>query len=143
MGSPTYHFNYGNVLFIILNSAIEQSITQSDSTQFTYLKEVLTSNKQKRIVILTHVPTTDRFGTAHEMDWKDTKILEEILFEYKEEKLPSSDIMVLFGHLHTLDQWELRVFVLLLLVTLLQKDMLTKSKEIRSAMGCFILRMKV
>ncbi|QGM29716.1 hypothetical protein GI482_04695 [Bacillus sp. N3536] len=105
MGSPAYHFNYGNVLFIILNSAIEQSITQSDSTQFTYLKEVLASNNEKRIVILTHVPTKDRFGTAHEMDRKDTKKLEEILIEYKRQ-VPSSDIVVLFGHLHTLDQWE-------------------------------------
>lgn len=105
MGSPAYHFNYGNVLFIILNSAIEQSITRSDSTQFTYLKEILASNKQKRIVILTHVPTKDRFGTAHNMDYNDTKKLENILFDYKIQ-VPSSDIIVLFGHLHTLDQWE-------------------------------------
>lgn len=105
MGSPTYHFCYGNVLFIILNSAIEQSITQSDTTQFIYLKEVLTSNKHKRIVILTHVPTKDQFGTAHEMDREDAKKLEEILFEYKRQE-PSSDIIVLFGHLHTLDKWE-------------------------------------
>lgn len=105
MGSPAYHFNYGNVLFIILNSAIEQSITQSDSTQFTYLKEVLASNNEKRIVILTHVPTKDRFGTAHELYRKDTKKLEEILIEYKRQ-VPSSDIVVLFGHLHTFDQWE-------------------------------------
>ena len=104
IGSPTYHFTYGDVLFIILNSALDQSITYSDSTQFTYLKEVLSTNSKKHIVLLTHVPTKDHFGTAHEMDYEDSKILEGILEEYKNNS-PSS-ILVLFGHLHTFDRWE-------------------------------------
>lgn len=105
MGSPTYHFTYGKVLFIILNSAIGQSLTLSDSTQFTYLKEVLSIHNKKHVVVLTHVPTKDRFGTAHEMEYEDAVQLEEILSAYKK-NLPSRDIVVLFGHLHTQDQWK-------------------------------------
>ncbi|NME06137.1 metallophosphoesterase [Psychrobacillus sp. BL-248-WT-3] len=105
MGSPSYHFTYGKVLFILLNSALGQSLTLSDSTQLTYLKEVLSTHEQKHIVVLTHVPTKDHFGTAHEMVYEDSVQLVEILTEHKKE-LPSRDIVVLFGHLHTQDQWE-------------------------------------
>ena len=105
MGSPTYHFTYGKVLFIILNSALGQSLSLSDSTQFTYLKEILSTHNERYIVVLTHVPTKDRFGTAHAMENDDSIQLEEILNASKT-ILPSRDIVVLFGHLHAQDQWE-------------------------------------
>ena len=85
-GSPTYHVKYGNALFIFLNTAYDQSIRISDSTQIDYLEKVLAKNKQQNIVIITHVPTKDRFGTSHEMQREDAKKLEEILGNYKAKK---------------------------------------------------------
>lgn len=104
-GSPTYHLIYGNTLFVFLNTAFNQSISKSDSTQFSYLEHLLLNNQQDNIVIMTHVPTRDRFGTAHNMSKEDAVKLEHILSEYKREhKLVS--VTVLFGHLHVIDQWQ-------------------------------------
>lgn len=105
-GSPTYHVTYGQTLFIFLNTAYDQSIRLSDSTQFIYLEKTLKANTLKTVVIITHVPTKDHFGTAHEMDRSDATKLEEILSNYKK---ANSDIhiTVLFGHLHVLKQWEI------------------------------------
>src|SRR5699024_2427874 len=50
-GSPTYHLVYGDALIIILNSAYNESIHQSDATQFHYLERLLQENKQKHIII--------------------------------------------------------------------------------------------
>lgn len=105
-GSPTYHFVNGETMFVFLNSAIDQSITASDSTQFHYLQRILAEQQNKNVVIITHVPTRDDFGTAHQMEQKDARELERILKCYKE-KHPSVAIKVLFGHLHVLRQWEL------------------------------------
>lgn len=105
-GSPTYHLVQGNTLFIFLNTAFEQSISKSDSTQFTYLQELLSKNEQDNIVVITHVPTKDNFGTSHEMDEEDANKLESVLGNYK--SLNQSDsVTVLFGHLHVIDQWQL------------------------------------
>lgn len=106
-GPPTYHLIYGNTLFVFLNTAYEQSISISDSTQFHYLEHLLLENKQENIVIITHVPTKDRFGTSHEMIKADADRLERILGDYKQ-ATRSTDIMVLFGHLHIVDQWNVR-----------------------------------
>ncbi|MEK5069452.1 metallophosphoesterase family protein [Sporosarcina sp. FSL K6-1508] len=103
-GSPTYHVTYGSVLFIFLNTAYDQSICISDSTQMDYLEQLLAENKQENIVIITHVPTKDRFGTSHEMQKEDAMKLERILGNYKKEN-KSTQITVLFGHLHVIDQW--------------------------------------
>lgn len=104
-GSPTYHVTYGNTLFIFLNTAYHQSISLSDSTQMYYLERVLAECKQKNIVIISHVPTKDRFGTLHEMKGEDAEKIERILGDYKQ-KHPSAYITVLFGHLHVIDQWQ-------------------------------------
>lgn len=105
-GSPTYHLEYGDTLFVFLHSAFEQSITASDSTQFHYLQRLLNNNQQPNVIIVTHVPTRDDFGTAHQMDSQDARKLERMLSQYKE-KQPSVSILVLFGHLHVLRQWAL------------------------------------
>ncbi len=104
-GSPTYHVTYGNALFVFLNSAYDQSLSISDSTQLDYLERLLVENKQKNIIIATHVPTKDRFGTSHEMLREDASKLEGILAIYKQQK-PTTQITVLFGHLHVIDQWQ-------------------------------------
>ncbi|GIN69999.1 hypothetical protein J14TS2_04740 [Bacillus sp. J14TS2] len=105
-GSPTYHMEYGNTLFVFLHSAFDQSITVSDSTQFHYLQKLLNNNQKPNVIIVTHVPTRDDFGTAHQMDSQDARKLEGMLSQYKE-KRPSISILVLFGHLHVLRQWTL------------------------------------
>ncbi|MGG6313770.1 phosphodiester glycosidase family protein [Paenibacillus macerans] len=104
-GSPTMHFDYGNTLIIMLNSAYGQSISASDSTQFHYLEEVLAKNTQPNVLVFNHVVTRDDFGTAHEMNPSDAAKFETILSAYKKQHL-NVDIGVLFGHLHTLQSWE-------------------------------------
>lgn len=104
-GSPTMHFDYGNTLVIMLNSAYIQSLTLSDSTQFHWLEEVLKKNTKKNIIVLDHVITRDAFGTKHEMDPKDAAKYESILSDYKLEH-PDADIYSIFGHLHSLQTWD-------------------------------------
>ena len=106
-GSPTYHLSYGNTLFIFLNTAFDQSIRSSDPTQIPYLEKLLEKNTHTNIVISTHVPTRDRFGTAHEMQWEDAKKLEDILGDYKQ-IYQHRNITVLFGHLHVVDTWTVK-----------------------------------
>ncbi|WP_245988042.1 discoidin domain-containing protein [Cohnella lupini] len=104
-GSPTMHFDYGDTLIIMLNSAYIQSLTLSDSTQFHWLEEVLKKNKKKNVIVLDHVITRDAFGTKHEMDPKDAAKYESILSDYKLQH-PDTDIYSIFGHLHSLQSWE-------------------------------------
>ncbi|WP_168190059.1 phosphodiester glycosidase family protein [Caloramator sp. E03] len=103
-GSPTYSFEFGNSLFISLNSAIGQSITASDSMQFDYLQRVLNKTNKTNIFIYTHVPTKDYFNTGHQMVAGDAAKLESILSDYKK-KNPSKNINVVFGHLHAFKSW--------------------------------------
>src|SRR5699024_4615374 len=81
-GSPTYHLEYGNALIIVLNSSFEQSLSASDSTQFHYLERLLNENKQRHIIIATHVPTQDTFGTSHQMNDDDAQKFERLLSDY-------------------------------------------------------------
>lgn len=104
-GFPTFNLEYNDTCIIILNSAFEQSISKSDSTQFYYLKKVLNQTTHQNIVIATHVPTIDTFGTAHQMKEEDAQQLEMILGDYKKEN-KDKNITVLFGHLHVLQSWE-------------------------------------
>ena len=104
-GVPTYHLEYGDSLIVVLNSAFEQSISESDSTQFHYLQQLLRENKQKNIIIATHVPVQDAFGTSHQMVEDDSQKLEELLSDYKRNNQDVS-ITVLFGHLHVLQSWK-------------------------------------
>ncbi|KIL43738.1 phosphodiester glycosidase family protein [Jeotgalibacillus campisalis] len=105
VGSPTYHFEYGNTLIISLNSAFGQSISASDPTQFHYLQKLLKENKKKNVLVVTHNTTKDDFGTKHEMNPADAKQFEDILGSYKK-KNKNVNIQVLFGHLHLLQTWE-------------------------------------
>jgi len=104
-GSPTYHLEYGHALIIVLNSSFEQSLSASDSTQLHYLERLLNENKQRHIIIATHVPTQDTFGTSHQMKAEDAQKFERILSDYKRQHQQVS-ITVLFGHLHVLQSWE-------------------------------------
>jgi len=104
-GSPTLHFEYGNSLIILLNSAFGQSISGSDSTQFHYLEAVLAKNTKKNVFVFNHVITRDDYGTAHEMGSADVAKLESILSGYKS-KHTDVNMKVLFGHLHNLQSWE-------------------------------------
>jgi predicted phosphodiesterase len=104
-GVASFHIIYEDLLIVFLNSAFDQSISYSDSTQFTYLKILLTMSKWGKIIIITHVPTRDDFGTSHQMVDHDAKMLEKILSDYKAIN-STIDIKVLFGHLHVLQKWE-------------------------------------
>lgn len=104
-GAPTYHLTYGNTLFIFLNSAFGESLLASDATQLHYLEKTLQANQRKNVIIVTHVPTKDDFGTAHEMAPADAKLFKNILSAYKKEHA-EVNITVLFGHLHVLQEWE-------------------------------------
>lgn len=105
VASPTYSFEYGNSLFISLNSSYGQSISASDPTQFDYLKRLLSMNKKVNIFIYTYTPTKDTFGTKHEMPKSDALMLENILSDYKKAN-PEKNINVIFGNLHTSQSWE-------------------------------------
>ncbi|MFD9628193.1 phosphodiester glycosidase family protein [Peribacillus muralis] len=104
-GSSTYHFEYGNALIVVLNTAYGQGLNASDSMQLDYLQEVLKRNKKQQVLVFTHVPTKDDFGTAHEMNTQDTRNFEKVLETYKKEN-PDTNLNVFFGHLHLLQQWE-------------------------------------
>lgn len=104
-GSPTYHVECAHVLCIVLNTAYEQSLSKSDATQFHYLESLLRENKKENILLMTHVPTMDSFGTSHHMNEKDARLLENLLGRYKLWN-PQVNITVLFGHLHILQTWQ-------------------------------------
>ena len=104
-GSPAYHLEYGNMLLIVLHSSYEQSISVSDSTQFHYLKRLLANNRKDHVLIATHVPTKDDFGTSHDMNQADALELENVLGRFKKENM-DVNVTVLFGHLHVLHRWE-------------------------------------
>lgn len=82
-GSPTYHFDYGNTMIVVLNSAYGQSITASDSTQFHYLEDILEKNVKPNIIVVNHVITHDSFDTAHAMTSAEAEQFEAILTAYK------------------------------------------------------------
>jgi hypothetical protein len=103
-GDPTYSFEYGNTLFISLNSALGQSISGSDPTQFHYLQRVLDENTKPNVVIFTHNTTRDTFGTAHQMLESDADRLEKILGDYKAAN-PEKSVNAIFGHLHVAQSW--------------------------------------
>jgi len=103
-GLSSYHLAFDNTLFIFLNSAFNQSITESNVSQFHFLQRVLKENDQKNVIIFTHVPTYDRFDTAHEMNKADAQKLEGILSKVKKEN-NERNIFVMFGHIHVLDHW--------------------------------------
>jgi predicted phosphodiesterase len=103
-GSATFHLEYGNLLLVILNSAYDQSISKSDSIQFHYLETLLKRNNKKNIVIATHVPLQDKFGTSHGMVEEDVTRLTCILRDYKGRN-PDVTILFLFGHLHVSQRW--------------------------------------
>jgi hypothetical protein len=100
-----YCFEYGNSLFVSLNSAISSSISAADPTQFDYLQRLLEKNTKQNIFVFTHVPTRDSFGTAHEMPKSDADRLEKILGDYKK-AYPGRNINVMFGNLHVSQTWE-------------------------------------
>lgn len=105
VGSPTYHLDYGPLRIIVLNSALNESISESDATQFHYLQHVLKANTKKQVLIVTHVPVKDPFDTAHEMKKTDADQLEQVLSHYKSEH-PHVQLTVLFGHLHVVKTWQ-------------------------------------
>lgn len=100
-----YSYEYGNSLFITLNSAFSHSISAADPTQFDYLQKLLAKNTKQNVFLYTHVPTRDSFGTGHEMLKSDSDKLEKILGDYKKSN-PSKNINVMFGNLHVSQSWE-------------------------------------
>src|SRR5690625_7573749 len=74
-GLSSYHLAFDNSLFIFLNSAFHQSITESNVSQFHFLQRGLQENDQKNVIIFTHVRTYDQFDTAHEMNKTDAQKL--------------------------------------------------------------------
>jgi exopolysaccharide biosynthesis protein/predicted phosphodiesterase len=104
-GSPAYTFDYGCTRFIALNAAYNQSITVADSTQYHYLEEMLANSTAKNIVVYDHVITRDHYSTEHNMTAEEAAHYEGILTAFKAAH-PDVTVTVLFGHLHTLDTWE-------------------------------------
>ncbi|UUZ92558.1 phosphodiester glycosidase family protein [Paenibacillus sp. P25] len=104
-GDPTYSFEYGNTLFISLNSALGQSLSGPDPSQFDYLQKVLDGNTKPNVVVYTHNTTRDTFGTAHQMLASDADRFEQILGDYKKAH-PDRSVNAIFGHLHVSQTWE-------------------------------------
>lgn len=103
-GSAVYHIEYGELLIVMLNSAYDQSLSVSDSSQFHYVKELLGLFPNKHLIIATHVPFKDPLGTAHEMLEKDVEKMKQIILQHEKDPLHRS-ITFLFGHLHIVKQW--------------------------------------
>src|SRR5699024_5791190 len=61
-------------------------------------------NRKSNVLIATHVPTKDDFGTSHAMNQDDALVFERILKHYKKDN-ENVTITVLFGHLHVLHRW--------------------------------------
>lgn len=105
-GSGTYSFEYGNALFISLNSAIGGSISSSDPTQFAYLNNLLQKTSKQNIFIYTHVPAKDCYSTGHVMTSSDVSKLDAILATYKKNN-PSRNINVISGDVHAISCYTL------------------------------------
>lgn len=105
MGLATYSVEYGNSLFISLNSSIGQSIDQSDPTQFEYLRRLLAANQKTNVFVFTSVPTRDSSGQGYALPDEDRTHLENILTEYKKNN-PGKNLQVVFGHLHAYKTWQ-------------------------------------
>lgn len=103
--SPVYSFEYGNSLFISLNSAYENSIGLSDPTQFDYLKKMLERNNEPNVFIFTHTPIRDSFGFKNGIPEDEAKNFENILAEYKKAN-KDKNINVISGHLHGINSYE-------------------------------------
>ena len=103
--TPTYYFQYGNALYIVLNSMLGQSVSYTDSTQYHWLEEVLKDNTLPNVYVLNHVVTRDDYLTDHNMSDAEANVFEGILSNYKTAN-PKHNITVLFGHLHTLHTWQ-------------------------------------
>lgn len=103
-GEAIYSFDYGNSLFVSLNSALGGGISATDPTQFDYLQRLLASNKKNNIFVFTHVPTRDSLGTSHQMNKKDADKLEKILSDYKKLN-PSKNVNVISGDEHYCDSY--------------------------------------
>lgn len=103
--SPAYSFEYGNSLFVSLNSAYENSIGSSDPTQFDYLKKMLERNKKPNVFIFTHTPARDSFGLKNGMPEDEAENFENILTEYKKAN-KDKNINVISGHLHGINSYE-------------------------------------
>ncbi len=103
--SPTYYFEYGNALYIVLNSMLGQSVTYSDSTQYHWLEEVLAENTRPNVYVLNHVVTRDDYQTSHNMTDAEADMFEGIMSDYKTAH-PGYTVTVLFGHMHTLHNWQ-------------------------------------
>ncbi|HLR65404.1 MAG TPA: Ig-like domain-containing protein [Pseudogracilibacillus sp.] len=104
-GSPTYHLDFGHLLLVVLNSAFNQSISESDSSQFHYLSNLLESRNWRDVIIATHVPYQDHLGTEHQMGSSDVQKMRQIIKEYKS-KNKAVRFTHLFGHLHVNYHWE-------------------------------------
>ena len=105
-GSGTYSFEYGNSLFISLNSAIGESISSSDPTQFDYLDRILQKTSRQNIFVYTHVPAKDCYSTGHVMTASDASKLDLILAAYKK-KYPAKNINVISGDVHAISSFAL------------------------------------
>lgn len=105
-GSGTYSFEYGNSLFISLNSAIGDSISSTDPTQFDYLNKILQKTSKQNIFVYTHVPAKDCYSTGHMMTASDASKLDSILASYKT-KYPAKNINVIAGDVHAISCYAL------------------------------------
>lgn len=104
-GSPTYSFAYGDTLLVILNSAFNQSVEQTDPTQYRFLKNTLEENTLPNVYIFNHVVTQDHFNTQHNMTAEECTKFENLVGAYQSEH-PDVNVTVISGHLHTLETWE-------------------------------------
>ncbi|KRQ87187.1 Calcineurin-like phosphoesterase [Caloramator mitchellensis] len=103
-GGLSQVYNYGNTIIIKLDSSINNSIKDSDPTQYEFLKEILAKNKKKNIIIMTHIPTRDFINKSYSLKEEDRKLLESILVNYKS-KNKDKNILVISGHQHIFKTW--------------------------------------
>jgi len=90
-GSLYYSFDYGNSLFIVLDSSTEQAI---DEVQLKWLEDQLQKNYQHKFVF-SHVPTFDpRPNRSHKMKDEENSRQVMALFEKYQPD------MVFFSHIH-------------------------------------------
>ncbi|MFC3767589.1 Ig-like domain-containing protein [Paenibacillus sp. GCM10012303] len=104
-GDPTYLYDYGHTRIIGLDSA-NNSITGSDASQWTWLRQVLEQTSQRHVIVFMHVPPDEisadgeHFQTGHGFsDPDDTARLYDLMGAFKTRR-PDTNVVVFSGDLH-------------------------------------------
>lgn len=91
-----YSFTKGNILFLMMSDEVRSKATEISDETFEWWKNMVISNQDKIIVVVTHAPLEGSgitFSTFSDRQIKDSRRFAEVLKKYKVD-------MWFSGHLH-------------------------------------------